>query len=148
MTKHKNKLELISDPKVKDVFSSYPMVAQDHILSLRKLIISTALEIEGLNILEETLKWGEPSYITKFGSTIRIDWKKKKPEQTAIYFKCTSKLVSTFRFIYANIFKFEGNRAIILNFTDTPPLAELKHCITVALTYHKIKHLPFLGMQN
>lgn len=104
-----------------------------------------AAEIDGLEKLEETLKWGEPSYLTKHGSTIRMNWKKKNPEQFAIYFKCTSQLVPTFKIIYKNKFKFEGNRAIVFKLTDKIPDAELKHCISMALTYHKIKHLPFLG---
>ena len=57
--------------------------------------------------LEETLKWGEPSYLTKYGSTVRMDWKEKNPEQFAVYFKCTSALVPTFKTIYKDKFKFE-----------------------------------------
>ncbi len=47
---------------------------------LRHLVLETASETEGVNKLEETLKWGEPSYLTKNGSTIRMDWKKSKPD--------------------------------------------------------------------
>ncbi|MFT5337424.1 MAG: hypothetical protein ACI9YL_001426 [Luteibaculaceae bacterium] len=39
---------------------------------LRQLIRATVPEIEGVNSLEETLKWGEPSYLTKYGSTLRM----------------------------------------------------------------------------
>lgn len=140
-----NKMEFISDPKVKDVFNSYPDSIQPQLLHLRKLVISVASEIDGLDKLEETLKWGEPSYLTKHGSTVRIDWKEKNPERYSIYFKCTSKLVPTFRTIYNNTFKFEANRAIVFNLNDRIPEAELKHCISMALTYHKIKNLPLLG---
>jgi len=116
------------------------------ILNLRRLIMETANEIEEVANLEETLIWGEPNYLVKNGSTIRIDWKKKEPDQYAIYFKCTSKLVPTFKMVYKDKFRYEGNRAIIFRLNDRIPKVELKNCITVALTYHKVKYLPMLGL--
>lgn len=138
-------MQLKSDPKVKTVFDNYPVHVKKQMLQLRELVLSAALEIDGLEKLEESLKWGEPSYLTKKGSTVRMDWKEKNPEQFAIYFKCTSKLVPTFKTIYKDKFKFEGTRAIVFKLKDQIPEAELKHCISMALTYHKIKHLPLLG---
>lgn len=140
-----NIMKLISNPKVKDVFENYPKSVQNKLLHLRELVVSTASEIDGLEELEETLKWGEPSYLTKYGSTVRMDWKEKNPEQFAIYFKCTSKLVPTFKKIYKDKFKFEGDRAIVFRLNEKIAEAELKHCISLAMTYHKIKHLPLLG---
>lgn len=138
-------MELISNPSVKDVFDQYPKTVKPQLLKLRQLILQSASEIDGLHKLEETLKWGEPSYLTKFGSTIRMDWKKRNPDQFALYFKCTSKLVETFKTLYGNKFMFEGNRAIVFQLDDKIPEKELKHCIIMALTYHKVKHLPLLG---
>ena len=40
-------------------------------LRLRQIVLDTASETEGVDALEETLKWGEPSYLTRDGSTIR-----------------------------------------------------------------------------
>lgn len=141
-------MNIKSDPKVKTVFNSYPKTVKPKLIQLRALILSAASEIEDLVELEETLKWGEPSYLTKNGSTVRMDWKKKSPEQFAIYFKCTSKLVPTFKIIYKDKFIFEGDRAIVFKLTDKIPDAELKHCISLALRYHKIKHLPLLGQKQ
>ena len=138
-------MKLISNQEVKNIFSGYPKSVKPKLLYLRKLILSVASEIDGLEELEETLKWGEPSYIAKYGSTVRIDWKKKSPEQYAIYFKCTSSLVPTFKSIYKDKFNYEGNRAIVFTLKDKVPEKELKHCIGMALNYHKIKHLPLLG---
>lgn len=138
-------MELISDPKVKSVFNQYPDSVKTQLLNLRELVLNTATNIDGLEKLEETLKWGEPSYLTKHGSTVRMDWKKKNPEQFAIYFKCTSRLVETFKTLYKDKFEFEGKRAIVFQLHETIPKTELKHCISLALTYHKIKHLPLLG---
>ncbi len=138
-------MQLISDPKVKAVFDNYPASLYKKMFRLRELVIKTASEIEGLEVLEETLKWGEPSYLTKYGSTVRIDWKAKNPAQFAIYFKCTSLLVPTFKQLYKNTFTFEGDRAIVFSLDDSLPEKEIMHCISLALTYHKVKHLPLLG---
>lgn len=139
-------LKVSVEPKVADVFSNYPKSVRDKMDALRKLILEAAAEIDGLQKVEETLKWGEPSYLTKHGSTVRIDWKAKSPDQYAIYFKCTSKLVPTFREIYPKTFTFEGNRAIVFSLDEAIPKEELKHCVKVALMYHKVKHLLMLGM--
>ncbi|WP_062059621.1 DUF1801 domain-containing protein [Aquimarina longa] len=138
-------MQLTSNPKVKAIFNNYPESVQPQLRYLRDLVLSTASEINGLEKLEETLKWGEPSYLTKHGSTVRMDWKKKNPEQFAIYFKCTANLVPTFKTLYTDKFTFEGNRAIVFKLNEKIPETELKHCISMALTYHKIKHLPLLG---
>lgn len=140
-------LKVNTNPEVKKVFSNYPDLVRQKILNLRKLIIETANEIKEITHLEETLKWGEPSYRAKNGSTIRIDWKSKTPHQYAIYFKCTSKLVPTFREVYKDLFNFEGDRAIIFTMDDRIPEEELKTCIKAALIYHTVKHLPLLGLE-
>lgn len=140
------KLTMTIDPRVEGVFDNYPSAVRPKIKNLRRLILEAAEKIESINDLEETLKWGEPSYLAKKGSTIRIDWKAKTPNQYAIYFKCTSRLVPTFKMIYSNLFHFEGNRAIIFQMEDVIPEKELKECISAALKYHSVKHLPKLGM--
>ncbi|HEY9114860.1 MAG TPA: DUF1801 domain-containing protein [Bacteroidales bacterium] len=138
-------MKLTSNTKVKDVFNGYPKYVKPQLIKLREAVLGAASEIDGLDELEETLKWGEPSYLTKYGSTVRIDWKEKNPEQFAIYFKCTSKLVPTFKIIYKDTFEYEGNRAIVFKLNNKIPEVELKNCIKMALNYHKIKHLPLLG---
>ena len=96
-------LKVHINPEVELVFSNYPDFVKDKIKKLRNLILETAGEIEDINSIEETLKWGEPSYLVKNGSTVRIDWKEKSPHQYAIYFKCTSKLVETFKMNFLTI---------------------------------------------
>ncbi|NJX14712.1 DUF1801 domain-containing protein [Tamlana crocina] len=138
-------MQIVSNPKVESVFKDYPKSVSQQMYYLRELVIKTASEIQGLEKLEETLKWGEPSYVTKHGSTLRMDWKAKKPNQYAMYFQCTSRLVPTFKTIYKSTFTFEGHRGIVFKLDEKVPENELKHCIALALTYHKLKHLPLLG---
>lgn len=139
-------MEILTNPDVEVVFDRYPDHVRDKILTLRTMIRETASELAKVSHLEETLRWGEPSFITKKGSTIRIDWKEKTPDQYAIYFKCTSRLVDTFRMTYTDLFRFEGSRAIVFQLEEQVPKTELKQCIKAALTYHQVKHLPSLGI--
>jgi len=138
-------LEIIKNPEVIIKFKSYPKEIGPKMYLLRKLVLEVAEESEIAKI-EETLKWGEPSYLAKKGSTLRMDWKAKTPNQYAMYFKCTSKLVETFREVYGDTFKYEKNRAIVFNLEDEVPKQELKACIRLALNYHSLKHLPLLGL--
>ena len=131
--------------KVKAVFQNYPPQVKPQMLALRALVYDVADEL-GLDDLEETLKWGEPSYLTKKGSTLRMDWKMKKPLQYALYFKCTSKLIVTIKEVYGDFFNYETTRAIVFSLEDKVPIEELKVCIRLALTYHTVKHLPRLGV--
>ena len=138
-------LSINQNPKVEQKFQAYPDAVKDKLMALRRLILETASEEATIQAIEETLKWGEPSYLVKKGSTIRIDWKAKTPNQYAMYFKCTSKLVPTFKEVYGDIFKYEKTRAIVFGIDEKIPKAELKECISMALKYHSLKHKPLLG---
>ena len=98
--------------EVEEKFKSYPPAMRKKLGKIRQLILEVAKEND-LEAIEETLKWGEPSYLVKGGSTVRFDWKPKKPGQYALYFNCNTRLVDTFREIYGDKFTFEGNRAIV-----------------------------------
>ena len=129
----------ITNPQVAAVFNNYPEKMRKKLMFLRQLIFDTAVATEGVGELEETLKWGEPSYLTpktKSGSTVRIDWKKSNDDQYAMYFKCTTNLVETFREKYPTEFRYGGNRSIIFKEDDEIPVKELSDCIALALTYH------------
>ena len=139
-------LVLKEDPRVKPVFERYPKEVKPKMLALRSLVLEVAKEEAQISAMEETLKWGEPSYLTKHGSTLRMDWKAKTPHQYAMYFKCTSRLVETFKTVFSDEFRYEGNRAIIFGLEESLPKAHLKQCIRATLMYHKVKNLPKLGM--
>lgn len=128
----------IEHPGVKAKFDGYPATVRPKMLALRRLILRTAASTHGVGELEETLKWGEPAYVTKSGSgsTVRIDWKAAKPTQYAMYFHCQTTLVDTFRTLFPNDFRFEGNRALVFALDDPLSEDEVTVCIKAALTYH------------
>ncbi len=140
-------LKIESNPAVDIKLSTYPPVVQEKLAVIRRLIYDVAKRNTDIDAIEETLKWSEPSYLVKKGSTLRMDWKAKTPDQYAVYFKCTSKLVLTFREVYGDLFQYEKNRAIVFQLNDKVPKKELSNCIEAALTYHRIKELPNLGLQ-
>jgi Domain of unknown function (DU1801) len=134
----------IANPAVQAVFDSYPPKLRGKLLALRQLVIDTAASTTGVGALEETLKWGEPAYVTtqsKSGSTVRID-RKKNQDRYAIYFNCNTTLVDTFRSLFPHTFSFEGNRALVFDLNDPLPVEELGFCIAMALTYHHKKNAP------
>jgi hypothetical protein len=128
-----------SDPAVDAVFGAYPKPIKARLLALRRLIFDTAKTTKGVGALQETLKWGQPSYLTaetKSGSTIRIDQVKSATHQYAVYFHCQTDLVATFRELYPTELSYGGNRSILLNAEDDIPEPALRHCVALALTYH------------
>ncbi|MCB0662189.1 MAG: DUF1801 domain-containing protein [Saprospiraceae bacterium] len=143
----KPNLSLTVDPKVAHTFEKYPPHILPKMLLLRALILETAADLPTVSSLEETLKWGEPSYITPKGSTLRMDWKEKAPEQYALYFKCTSKIVPTIKEVFGDTFEYEKDRALLFPTGKNIPKDAVKTCIGFALRYHEVKHLPLLGWE-
>ncbi len=126
------------DKRVRKVFESYPAAVRPKMMFLRDLIFDVAANSEGVGKLEETLKWGEPAYLTaesKSGTTIRIDWKDKSPNQYAMYVNCKTSLVDTYRSLFPE-FSYESNRAIVFDIEKSIPENELRACIKMALMYH------------
>jgi hypothetical protein len=133
------------DEKVKQKLGSYPRDARIKLQQIRDAVFAVASK-DNIGGVTETLKWGETSYFAKGGSTVRMDWKAKYPEQICVYFHCQTILVDTFKEIYSDVFNFEGNRAIVLPLSKEILIEELKHCISLSFRYHNIKHLPLLGV--
>jgi hypothetical protein len=130
-----------SDAAVAAVFDGYPKPVRSKLLALRRLILDTARTTKGVGAIEEALKWGQVSYLTresKSGSTIRIDRVRSAADQYAVYFHCQTNLVETFRELYPDL-SFSGNRAIVLDAGGELPEAALRHCVALALTYHLAK---------
>lgn len=127
-------------PAVQEVFASYPPAARKKLLAIRQIILETAATLN-VGPIEETLKWGEPSYLTKSkaGTTIRIAWKSAAPDYIGVYVNCQTTLVETFRDQFPEDFIFEGNRALVLPHDVPLPADALTSCIGAALTYHRSK---------
>ena len=127
-----------ADPAVAAAFEAYPKPLKAKLLALRRLILDTAKTTKGVGAVEETLKWGQPSYLTeatRSGSTVRLD-RMKKGDRYALYFHCQSGLVPKFRELYPDTFRFDGKRALLFAPGERLPVRALRHCIALALTHH------------
>jgi uncharacterized protein DUF1801 len=125
--------------EIADAFNAFAAPLRNKLLYLRELIYETAEKAPQIGRLSETLKWGQPSYAPakpRIGSSIRLGVSTKSAGQCALFFICHTNLVGQFREIYAETLRFEGNRAIVINAGGALPREPLKHCITMALTYH------------
>lgn len=135
-------MQQFSAAAVAAVFKAYPPGLRRRLLFLRGLIFDVAARTPGVGELTETLKWGEPAYLTVqsgSGSTIRIDRKKAHPTQYAMYFHCQTMLVDTFRTLFPTEFRYEANRSILFEEHERVPVKQLRLCIEMALTYHRRK---------
>jgi len=129
----------IENSEVAAVFENYPKEIKTKLMLLRQLIFDVASRTDGVGELEETLKWGQPSYLTtqtKSGSLVRIDQVKSQEGKFAMFFHCQTTLVDTFKEMYRGQFEFGGNRSIVFSVKDRVPVDELSHCVSMALTYH------------
>lgn len=121
-------------------FDAFPAKLRPRLLALRMAILETAAATPGVGRLEETLKWGQPSYLTPetgSGSTVRLGV--VKSGEAAMFLHCQSGLVGEFRALYGDRLRFEGERAIVFEASERVPDDIVRHCIALALTHHARK---------
>jgi hypothetical protein len=58
------------------------------------------------------------------------------PSKFAIFFNCQSGLIADFRNRYPKQMQFVGERSVEFSIGQPLPVAELKLCISLALTHH------------
>ncbi|MFK7902088.1 MAG: DUF1801 domain-containing protein [Nitratireductor sp.] len=125
------------DKSIEELYMAYAPDQRKALLEFRELIFQAANENNRVGKIEEALKWGQASFLTKTGSTIRID-KIKDSQDVAMYFICTTHLVDSFREIYPDTFNYVKGRSLYFAINQPYDQDALKHCITMALT-HKLK---------
>ena len=83
--------------------------------------------------IEESLKWGQPSYLAPKGTPIRIGL--PKSGGFAVYAHCQSSVISDFAALHGTKFVIEGNRAVHFNALSDLDAPELRGLIAHALLY-------------
>lgn len=124
-------------PEVARAFDAFDPAARTALLRLRELIFDVADDTPEIGLVEEVLRWGQPSYITpnkKAASTLRLGV--PKDGSFAIYAHCQSSVISDFAALFPGQDKIEGNRAVI--FDDASQIVPDRHGLLIksALTYH------------
>ena len=119
-------------------FDVLPAPIGKRLLQVRALIFATTAAHDDVGRLTETLKWGEPAYLTGetgSGSTIRLG-RLKDSERAAILFNCRTTLVDNSRERFPDQFEYRQTRALLLDVSGRLPKQPLSVCLTLALTYH------------
>ena len=130
--------EPLLPPEVRRAFDAFPLPMRKRLLQVRDLIFATASAHDEVGRLSETLKWGEPAYLTDeggSGSTIRLG-RIKDSAHAAILFNCKTSLIDTFRERFPDQFEYRQTRALLLPVAGKLPKQELIVCLSLALTYH------------
>ncbi len=125
-----------SDPNVARAFDDFPDECRSQLRSIRELIFEVAASDPRVGTLEETLKWGQPAYLTpetKSGSTMRLAV--PKTGGYGIYTHCQTSIMSDFQSVFSDL-KFDGNRGVLFQSDDEPPLDVLRPLVKGALMYH------------
>jgi len=112
-------------------------LARDGMVRLRALILATAADLPQIGRLEETLRWGQPAYLTpdtKAATTLRLGV--PKAARFALFVHCRTSLISDFTAAFPARDRIEGTRAVL--FDDPTQIDPKRHgwLICQALTYH------------
>ena len=116
-----------------------PAALSEKLLRLRGLILDIASADPDIGPLEETLKWGQAAFLTSdsgSGTTVRIHPHKQSAETYALYVHCQTDLIERYQQLYRETLTFDGKRAVVFDVNDELPVDAVRHCITMALTYH------------
>jgi len=121
------------DPAVAAVFKSFPDDVRGGLLQLREQIFSVAKTSESIAPITEALRWGQPAYLSKTGSTLRLGI--PKTGGFAIYAHCQTTIIGDFAQMFPEGFKVEGNRAVYFDDVWEIDSDKLHFLISNALTY-------------
>lgn len=128
-------------PMPANVFDAFEAVApaqRGPLMAVREIIFEVAETCPEIGSVEETLRWGEPAYVTtkrRTGSTIRLAVEKGSG-QPALFFDCKTTLVEGFRQQFGEDMQFVKNRAVLLGDNPEMQAEAIAICIRAALRYH------------
>ena len=125
------------DPKVRAAFDAAPPRARAGMLALRALILDVAAGLPDIGPLEESLRWGEPAYLTPSGSgsTLRIG--APRSGGFALMCNCRTSLIADFRDLAGAACRYDGNRAVRFDDLHDIDPSLIATLISRALTWHR-----------
>lgn len=126
-------------PPVNAVFKAVPKAPRARLLHLRDIIFAAATSTESAP-LEETLKWGQPSYLPRAkrtGTTLRLGWNAANPDRVSLFVPCQTTLIDTYRDRFSDAATYDGNRGIHLEGGAKLDDDALHQIAALALTYHR-----------
>jgi len=130
-------LRPFANAAVEKAFAAFPDEMQKTAIALRDLIFDVAAQTPQAGPIEETLRWGQPAYLTsqtKSGSTLRIGV--MKTGEVAIFAHCATTIISTYAATFPDMDRIEGNRAVVFENANALVPERLRLLIRHGLTYH------------
>lgn len=122
---------------VAQAFADLPDNARSGLLKLRSLIFEQAAADQRVGALAESLRWGQPAYLTsetKSGTTVRLGV--PKTARFGLFVHCQTSLIRDHQDMFPNADRCEGNRAILFERRDEIDADRHGWLIARALTYH------------
>lgn len=126
-----------SDPAVAEAYAAFPDLERAKLLALRQLIFDVAARDPQVGPLEETLKWGQPAYLTpatKSGTTLRLGIPKTGGD--AVFCHCQTTVISDFKALFGGAFVYDGHRAVLFSTVGDLPIDKAALLVSAALRYH------------
>ncbi len=114
-------------PEVKAAFDKLPEGPRADLLAVRKMILSAGVEVE------EALRWGQPAYLAKKGTTIRLGL--TKAGLPSVFTHCQSSVMGDVQAVVGGGLNWDGNRGLSWSQGDLPDEV-LRLIIQRALSYH------------
>ncbi|MGJ8545148.1 MAG: hypothetical protein ACSHWZ_06860 [Sulfitobacter sp.] len=123
---------------------NWPLAAQQTLANVRRVVHTMCTGCDAAP-LQETLKWGEPSWLPRaprIGTTLRAAWKPQRPDHFGLFVHCQTSIAAEFDALYPPhsgppLFTRESNRAIWLPLDAPVPEGPIGHLALMALTYHR-----------
>ena len=92
--------------------------------------------------LDETLKWGQPSWRPskpRTGSTLRMDWTPKFPDRLSLFVDCKTDLAARMQDMYPGLPANDGQRHLAVDLNAPLPKQAIRHLADMTFTYHRAK---------
>ena len=121
----------------REAFGAFPEGQRRVLLGARDLVLAAAAGDGRIGPLTETLKWGEPAYLTEAtgsGSTLRLGVT-RGDRAPAMFVNCRTTLVEEIR-ARCDGFGYEGTRAVLLPREIAAGADAVRHAAHLVLTYH------------
>jgi len=115
--------------------ADYPEATRDTLLELRALIHRVAARTEGVDAVEETLRWGQPAFICRSGTTVRLAEARGGSGAVGVYTSCQTPLVADFAREHGELFEYDAGRGIHIPAGERMREAEIGDFLSAALTY-------------
>ena len=126
-----------ANQKVAAAYAAFPQDSLAIAIALRELVLETARTMPEVGPVTESLKWGQPSYVVKKGTALRIAV--PKGGGCGLYAHCQSGVIAHYAATVAGPDKIDGTRGVIFQTVDDVVPERLRLLIRHALTYHKAK---------